>query len=81
MIHVYSVADHLLAVRHGQTFKLELTIDALFTAENPAALLAEAMAQAAPAVMEANVNAPIQSQEVWAAGVTYFRSMTARRDE
>jgi len=34
-----------------------------------------------PALMPVEVRAPIQSQEVWAAGVTYFRSMTARRDE
>jgi len=81
MIHVYSVADYLLAVRHGQTFKLELTIDALFTAEDPSAFLTAALARATPAAMVTDLRAPIQSQEVWAAGVTYFRSMTARRDE
>ena len=81
MIHLYSVADHLLAVSAGHTFKVGLSLDEIFTAENPSALLKAALAQAAPAVLGPALRAPIQSQEVWAAGVTYFRSMTARKDE
>jgi len=81
MIHIYSVADHLLAVHAGRTVSLPLSLDALFAAEDPSAFLKAALAHATPAVMDASVCAPIQSQEVWAAGVTYFRSMTARKAE
>lgn len=81
MIHLYSVADHLLAVHAGRTFKLAHSLDSLFTADDPSAFLKAALAHATPAVMDSNVRAPIQSQEVWAAGVTYFRSMTARKAE
>jgi 2-dehydro-3-deoxy-D-arabinonate dehydratase len=34
-----------------------------------------------PAPAEASLLAPIQNQEVWASGVTYLRSMTARMEE
>ncbi len=57
------------------------TLDALFTAADPQALTAEAFAAGQPT---AGPGAPwplVQSQEVWAAGVTYFRSRTARMEE
>ena len=44
-----------------------------------ASLLSSAPRVEAPA--EAELLAPIESQEVWAAGVTYFRSRTARMEE
>jgi 2-dehydro-3-deoxy-D-arabinonate dehydratase len=44
-----------------------------------ASLLDSAPRVEAPA--EAELMAPIESQEVWAAGVTYFRSRTARMEE
>jgi len=81
MIHLHSVADHLLAVQAGRAFKLALSVDSLFQADDPVAFLKAALAQASPVEMAANIRAPIQSQEVWAAGVTYFRSMTARKAE
>lgn len=81
MILIYPAADHLVAVADGKTLRLELTLDALFTAENPAAFLRAQLAGASPAVVPTRPRAPLQSQEVWAAGVTYFRSMTARKEE
>ena len=81
MILIYCAPDHLVAETGGKTVRLDLTLDALFTAENPSALLREKMAAAPPAVRPPRLRAPLQSQEVWAAGVTYFRSMTARREE
>lgn len=47
------------------------------------ALLEEIETKAEPAVApsEDTILAPIESQEVWAAGVTYFRSRTARMEE
>ena len=81
MILLYAASDHLVAVTDGRTLRLDLTLDTLFTAEDPAALLRQRLTGAAPAVLPAQPRAPLQSQEVWAAGVTYFRSMTARKEE
>lgn len=81
MILIHPAPDHLVAVTDGRTLRLDLTLDALFTAEDPAALLRARFAGAKPAAVPARACAPLQSQEVWAAGVTYFRSMTARKEE
>ncbi len=57
--------------------------DALLETPNLAAHLAQ-IAASSPAVSAPAANsilAPIVSQEVWAAGVTYFRSRTARMEE
>jgi 2-dehydro-3-deoxy-D-arabinonate dehydratase len=61
-----------------------LSLDALFTADDPAALVAEAYAtgaEAPPLDPTAALLAPVGGQEVWAAGVTYYRSRTARMEE
>jgi 2-dehydro-3-deoxy-D-arabinonate dehydratase len=81
MILLYSATDHLVAVTDGRTLRLDLTLDVLFTAEDPAALLRQRLTGAPAAVLPVHPRAPLQSQEVWAAGVTYFRSMTARKEE
>lgn len=61
-----------------------LTLDALFQAPDPLALLHPSLS-AAPNVAthprEWTLQAPLQSQEVWAAGVTYLRSKSARMEE
>ncbi|MDB5331584.1 MAG: 2-hydroxyhepta-2,4-diene,7-dioate isomerase [Phycisphaerales bacterium] len=56
--------------------------DALIAANDLPAVLAEAVS-ASPGSdgLQGEVLAPIGSQEVWAAGVTYFRSRTARMEE
>jgi 2-dehydro-3-deoxy-D-arabinonate dehydratase len=60
------------------------SLDALFTSENPVAaaraLFDSGTPQPAGPSVQA-VRAPIQSQEIWAAGVTYLRSKTARMAE
>jgi len=81
MILIYSAPDHLVAVAGGKTQRLDLTLDTLFTAEDPLALLRERLTGAPPATLPTRLRAPLQSQEVWAAGVTYFRSMAARMEE
>jgi 2-dehydro-3-deoxy-D-arabinonate dehydratase len=61
-----------------------LAIDTLFQAADPVALLRSALAGAKPVVADAGgwtLRAPLESQEVWAAGVTYLRSRTARMEE
>jgi 2-dehydro-3-deoxy-D-arabinonate dehydratase len=57
--------------------------DTIFTAAEPVQLVTAAFAGAAPckAPQAGELLAPIQNQEVWASGVTYLRSMTARMEE
>lgn len=59
-------------------------IDALFASDHPVSLLADFVAKAERiSGLDANVPllAPMGSQEIWAAGVTYLRSRTARMEE
>ncbi len=60
-----------------------LTLDTLFTVADPYALLHHALTLAQPTIAPSPTSllAPIQTQEVWAAGVTYYRSRTARMAE
>ena len=81
MILLYPSADHLIAVADGRAVRIETTLDVVFTEADPVSFLRTQLAQAKPATVPATPRAPIQSQEVWAAGVTYFRSMTARKEE
>jgi 2-dehydro-3-deoxy-D-arabinonate dehydratase len=57
------------------------TLDSLFTADDPVALAHAAWNAGQPSSLPVNPSAPIGSQEVWAAGVTYLRSRTARMEE
>ena len=81
MIRLFATASGLLLQRDGNYFAptRPATLDAVFQAADPGALvrtlLVDAKAVAAPSVL----HAPLQSQEVWAAGVTYLRSRTARQ--
>ncbi len=57
--------------------------DALFNSDNPRAEAEKCLAAGSPlgSLPSADLLPPIGSQEVWAAGVTYFRSRTARMEE
>ena len=57
------------------------TIDALLTARDPHSSAAAWFAAGTPAEPPDQVRAPIGTQEVWAAGVTYLRSRDARATE
>ena len=81
MILIYPAFDHLVAVIDTRTLRLDVSLDTLFTQADPAAFLRGKLANAPAARVPEKVSAPLQSQEVWAAGVTYFRSMTARKEE
>lgn len=63
-----------------KTVRTSLLLDEVFQARNPVTFVRRAMAKARPSKLPAP-HAPIQSQEVWAAGVTYLRSRTARMEE
>ncbi|MDB6155809.1 MAG: Fumarylacetoacetate hydrolase family protein, partial [Chthoniobacteraceae bacterium] len=81
-ITVYCSADGLVAQRGEDCFLLAGTgLDELFIQPEPAVWLTEKLTRAAPIIRPALLSAPIQSQEVWAAGVTYLRSRDARMDE
>ncbi|MDQ3623449.1 MAG: fumarylacetoacetate hydrolase family protein, partial [Verrucomicrobiota bacterium] len=81
-VTVYRIADGLLAQRGEDCFRLpEPNLDRLFAESQPAAWLREQLRQATPVLRPDELLAPIQSQEVWAAGVTYLRSREARMDE
>lgn len=56
-------------------------LDSLLTTEHPFRLLAEWFDTGTPCGRPLDLLAPIQSQEVWGAGVTYSRSRAARMDE
>jgi len=66
--------EALLALPHA-------SFDALFAQEDPALWLGAQLADTRPALLPTQRLAPIESQEVWAAGVTYLRSRDARMDE
>jgi 2-dehydro-3-deoxy-D-arabinonate dehydratase len=87
-IRLFATDAALVLKRGDRSFRAlpGLTIDALFTAENPVALAEAGLAggDAIPAgapLPASALRAPIASQEVWAAGVTYLRSRTARMEE
>ena len=85
---VFRTAEGIVAEisEGGDRVLLALGWDELFRAADPATLVQEHVARAlaakravAPASLEAL--APVVSQEVWAAGVTYYRSRDARMEE
>lgn len=84
MLRLFRAASALYFERDGAWRSAPLALDALFTAENPAAFASgqwDLARPAGPADLPSTWLAPIGSQEVWAAGVTYYRSRTARMEE
>src|SRR5882724_5218987 len=85
MYRLFSTAAGLVIERHGAFFTAPtaFTLDTLFTSTDPRALLGGALATAQTTTEPASVSllAPVRSQEVWAAGVTYYRSRSARMAE
>lgn len=85
MIRLTVATSGLLLEKDARTVRAaaDFTLDRLFTAADPAAAAAAAYSSGAPlaAPSETSLRAPIESQEVWAAGVTYLRSKSARMAE
>ncbi|MDP3070874.1 MAG: fumarylacetoacetate hydrolase family protein [Opitutaceae bacterium] len=85
MLRLYSTPTGIVIDKNGVHFAAptSFTFDALFTSAHPLTLAREALAAAkrAPAPAPGSLLAPLGSQEVWAAGVTYLRSKTARMEE
>lgn len=79
---LYRTANGNFVEHEGSTYRVpESNWDALFAHENLAAYLASVATSGNRADMTAPSLAPIGSQEVWAAGVTYYRSRDARMAE
>jgi len=83
MIRIYSDSAGLVLEQSGEARRpgTALTFDLLFAAEDPGAVVRAAWSSGQPAALPVKPGAPIGSQEVWAAGVTYLRSRTARMEE
>jgi len=90
MFHVYNYEIGVLVLQeNAPPVKIEpFSFDSLFQAADPEALLARAVTDLGePATEDEARNfdqmwlPPVESQEVWAAGVTYYRSRTARMEE
>ncbi len=67
-----------------QPLAADFSFNALFTAEEPATYLRQSIdAETQPESFHPDIPflAPIGDQEIWASGVTYFRSRTARMEE
>jgi len=77
--------DHGVVIEEGgERFRLTSTEwDAIFRSDDVPSFLAAALAAAEHLDRNADVHvhAPVESQEVWAAGVTWQRSRTARMEE
>ncbi len=71
-------ADGPVLVRDGEHLLLDTGWDDIFSHPDPPALLGGASGRA---VEPTTPLAPIANQEVWAAGVTYYVSRTARMEE
>ena len=84
-LRLYATSSHLVLESEGRFLNAptSLTIDSLFSADDPVAFVTSLLGRSTPttAPMPANLRAPIGSQEIWAAGVTYLRSKTARMEE
>jgi 2-dehydro-3-deoxy-D-arabinonate dehydratase len=86
MIRLFSTTNGIILEHGGARLAptRALTLDTIFEAKDPVALVRSAAADGRPvaaSVSEWTLRAPLQSQEIWAAGVTYLRSRTARMEE
>ncbi len=81
---LFRQATGWIVERDGLYYALnESSLDALLCKEDLAAYLSAQIASASPLALTSlpSVEAPIEHQEVWAAGVTYYRSRSARIEE
>ena len=72
-----------IRLAHEQALRdVSLSIDEVFRSSDPLALLRQTWEKGEASDGESpRLLAPVGSQEVWAAGVTYYRSRTARMEE
>lgn len=82
MFRLYRTASGIYLEHEGERRDASLSLDDVFRASEPVTLLQQAW-KAAPSgeIRSTQLLAPLGSQEVWAAGVTYYRSRNARMEE
>jgi 2-dehydro-3-deoxy-D-arabinonate dehydratase len=79
---IYKTARGLLVEQYGQLHRLNVDFDDLVRSNDAHSLAEEGLRSAPVSTPDATeILAPVGSQEVWAAGVTYFRSRSARMEE
>ncbi|WP_336514118.1 fumarylacetoacetate hydrolase family protein [Pollutibacter soli] len=81
---LYRTSSSILIEHEGQYYESNADWDEFVNREGLFAWLKEKLASFKPSVApepDTSFLPPIQSQEIWAAGVTYFRSRTARMEE
>ena len=79
---LFKTSHGIIAEADTQFYQLpETDWDTLFNRPNLLASLREEIKSLTPIVQVSDIVAPIGTQEVWAAGVTYYRSRTARMEE
>jgi 2-dehydro-3-deoxy-D-arabinonate dehydratase len=84
MIRITATSAGLVLEAEGRRVLASFSFDALFASENPVAFARAALGSGTPlsnGTAPMALRAPIESQEIWAAGVTYLRSKTARMAE
>ncbi|HEY8536539.1 MAG TPA: fumarylacetoacetate hydrolase family protein [Vicinamibacterales bacterium] len=83
-MHLYRLATSILVHDADRWFRLSDAWDAVVNRDDLASWLREQIASLKPLTGTPDLTGlqpPIGSQEVWAAGVTYYRSRTARMEE
>jgi 2-dehydro-3-deoxy-D-arabinonate dehydratase len=81
---LYRTAKELFVEHDNHAYLLnETSLDALFSHDDLHSHLSTTIANTAPddQLLRADLQAPIENQEVWASGVTYYRSRSARIEE
>jgi len=82
MFLLYRTSSGIQIAHETTTRNVSLSIDEVFRSSDPLALLGQAWEKGEASDKESSrLLAPVGSQEVWAAGVTYYRSRTARMEE
>jgi 2-dehydro-3-deoxy-D-arabinonate dehydratase len=81
MLQLLQTPDGLVSCDAFHAIALDIDLDTLFTQADPHAWLRARIAHGRRCAEPETLLAPIQSQEVWAAGITYQRSCNARKEE
>jgi len=79
---LYRTNEGIIVEKQGRFHAInDLDWDGLMRSHDPAALIDAAIDRPVSTIDGLQILAPVVSQEVWAAGVTYFRSRDARIEE
>ena len=82
MFLLYRTPSGMQLAKQQALRDVSLSIDEVFRSSDPLNLLQQAWEKGEASAEEStHLLAPVGSQEVWAAGVTYYRSRTARMEE